>query len=103
MIKNLNHPGFIKYFKTFSWATIVNIQEQLIRVGSEYDGGYVIPNDFENIKYCFSPGVGGKNDFDVEIANKGIEVFMCDASVEDVPEKHSKIHFEKKFLGSKLK
>lgn len=79
----------------------VNIQDQLIRVGSKFDGGYVLPNKFENISACFSPGVGQKNDFDIEIADKGIEVFMCDASVEELPEKHPKINFEKKFLGSK--
>ena len=30
---------------------------ELVRVGGENDGGYLVPNNFENIQYCFSPGV----------------------------------------------
>lgn len=29
---------------------------ELIRIGGEADGGYLIPNDLEGIEYCFSPG-----------------------------------------------
>lgn len=31
--------------------------KELIRVGSNHDGGYLVPNDLEDIKYCYSPGV----------------------------------------------
>ena len=52
------------------------------RVGSDGDGGYLVPDDLENINYLFSPGVGCKQDFDHECADKGMKVCMVDASVD---------------------
>ena len=35
----------------------IQTNHNLIRVGGKGDGGYLIPDDLENIKVCFSPGV----------------------------------------------
>jgi len=67
---------FIKSIKPFDTGI------ELIRVGPNYDGGYLIPNDLENIEALFSPGVGDVFEFEKELQAKGIKVFMADSSVE---------------------
>ena len=32
-------------------------QHPLIRIGSEFDGGYLVPDDLDGVSACFSPGV----------------------------------------------
>jgi hypothetical protein len=78
----------------------IKIDKELIRVGLKADGGYIIPDDLENIEALFSPGVGSKQDFDLECANRGMKVFMADASVEGPVVNHSNFVFTKKFIGA---
>ena len=35
----------------------IKTEYELVRIGSTSDGGYLLPNDFENIEAVFSPGV----------------------------------------------
>ena len=54
---------------------------ELIRIGGNEDGAYLIPNDLKNIKACFSPGVSNRKDFEDELARKyNIKSYMCDFS-----------------------
>lgn len=71
----------------------------LIRIGAEADGGYLVPDDLDGIRQCFSPGVDIKSDFEFDCANRGMDVFMADASVEGPARDHPKFHFEKHFIG----
>jgi hypothetical protein len=64
-----------------------------------YDGGYLIPDDIDNIEVCFSPGVGKIADFELDLASRGIKCFLADYSVDSPPIQHKLFHFEKKFLG----
>jgi hypothetical protein len=41
-----------------------------IRVGSDYDGGYVMLDDFVNISLAISGGVGGNDDWERALARK---------------------------------
>lgn len=79
----------------------VAIDKKLIRVGSDNDGGYLIPDDLKNIEACFSPGVADSCDFDKELADNGIKVFLCDASIDKPPHSHPLFDFRKKYLGTK--
>ena len=54
---------------------------ELVRFGPKSDGGYLIPNDFHDIKFCFSPGVLDISGFEYDCIKKGINVFMADRSV----------------------
>ena len=47
-----------------------------IRIGGENDGGYIVPNDLKDVKYCFSPGVGSISKFEKELTQKGIKCFF---------------------------
>lgn len=76
------------------------IDKPLIRVGSNGDGGYLMPDDFEGLVGCVSPGVAGEVGFDLEMAERGLKVAMADASVAGPPVDHANFFFEKKFLGT---
>lgn len=71
----------------------------LIRVGGEGDGGYLVPDDLGNISACFSPGVCEVANFELEFANRGIKCFLADYSVESPPVQNDLFDFEKKYLG----
>lgn len=77
----------------------VSIDKNLIRIGSVNDGGYIIPNILQNIKFCFSAGVGFNYDFESELAKKEIKCFMADYSINQI-EKNSNLIFDKIFIGS---
>jgi hypothetical protein len=70
----------------------------LRRFGPTSDGGYLIPDDLEGVVACISPGVGFNCGFEEEIASRGIDVYMADASVEEPPTKNSRFHFFPKFV-----
>ena len=79
---------------------VVPIERDLIRVGPEKDGGYLLPDDLAGIPHCFSPGVSNCSDFELDLAHRGIDVFMADRSVDGPATDHPRFHFEKKFLAS---
>lgn len=83
-----------------SFIKPVATQIELIRVGGSGDGGYLIPNDLEGIKYLFSPGVSSKSLFEIQLVKFSMEAFLCDYSVETAPSTDPSIHFLKKHLGS---
>lgn len=74
------------------------VKVPLIRIGGEGDGGYLVPDDFSGISACISPGVSDNVSFDQEIANRGIDVYMADASVSGPPVRDTRFHFVPKFL-----
>ncbi len=77
----------------------VSTNHNLVRVGGEGDGGYLVPNDLVGIDTLFSPGVSLTADFESQLATQGIHCFMADYSVDSTPTHHPLFHFEKKFLG----
>jgi len=79
-----------------------NTNFKLIRLGPDGDGGYLVPDDLENIKACFSPGVDLVSDFELECYNRGMQIFMADKSVDKPKLKISKneYNFIKKFIGT---
>lgn len=72
---------------------------ELIRIGDEKDGGYLLPNDLLDIEACFSPGVGRKSTFEKSLAQQGIKGFLADRSVDSIPDFHDNLFFLKKYVG----
>ena len=78
----------------------ISSEHQLIRFGSSYDGGYLVPDDLEGITTCFSPGVDINASFETDIFNKkGIVSHLADFSVEGPPASFNPASFTKKYLG----
>jgi hypothetical protein len=71
----------------------------LIRIGGERDGGYLVPDDLEGIRYCFSPGVNVTADFEQHLASLNIRSFLADYSVPGPPMQKPEFVFDKRFLG----
>lgn len=75
--------------------------KKLMRVGTQNDGGYLVPADFDDldIKAVISPGIGQVSDFENYFADLGIPVFLIDKSVNDLPSHHEKFRYFPMFLG----
>lgn len=72
---------------------------ELIRVGGKNDGGYLIPNDFNGVDFCFSPGVDYYAYFEEDLINRGVKCFLADYNVSSPPIKSEFIKFVQKHLG----
>ena len=66
-----------------------------IRLGNKYDGGYVLLNDFDHIKIAYSLGIGNEVSFDKELADKNIDIFMYDHTIEKLPYENLRFHWKK--------
>jgi hypothetical protein len=77
----------------------INIEEGLIRIGVEGEGGYLVPNDLSGVSACFSPGVSTEVSFDLDLAERGMSCYLADFSVDGPPVTHPKFDFEKKYVG----
>jgi hypothetical protein len=75
------------------------VQADLIRVGPEADGGYLVPDVLGGIVACFSPGVGTCSDFELECAERGMVVFLADATVDGPAAEHPNFRFTPKYIG----
>jgi hypothetical protein len=83
----------------FKRTAPITSNHNLIRVGGQSDSGYLIPDDLEGIKSCFSPGVSLESYFENDISKMGIRSFLADYSVESPKILNPMFTFEKKFLG----
>lgn len=97
-IQKTNTPTILKDF--FLNIKPYSTDKKLIRIGGNGDGGYLVPDDFEGVTTCFSPGIFNVTNFEHELAqNYGIKTFMADFSVDAPPTENEHFHFIKKFIG----
>lgn len=62
-----------------------NFQNDLVKLGGSGDGSYVVTKSLENCNVLLSPGIGKSIFFDLEIAARGLKVFMTDGTVSTFP------------------
>src|SRR5712692_9308133 len=72
----------------------------LIRIGGDADGGYLIPDDLKGIEYCFSPGVGASVSFESHLATLNIKSFLADYSVDSPPFHRPEFTFDRKSVSA---
>ena len=76
-------------------------QFDLLRIGSEGDGGYLVPDDLSGITACFSPGVETNASFEADLLRRfGIGSHLADYSVPGPPAGFAAKSFIRKFLGA---
>jgi hypothetical protein len=68
---------------------------QKIRVGSDFDGGYVMLDDFPDTKICYSLGIGGNVIWDLCMAERGAIVHQYDHTIDAAPAEHANFRFHK--------
>ncbi len=76
------------------------VKEELIRVGSPHDGGYLLPASAADQDVLLSPGVSWNSRFELFFADHGTTCHLFDASVEKPTDTHENFHFYKKFWGT---
>jgi hypothetical protein len=80
----------------------VHSGHELIRIGSEGDGGYLVPDDLEGIKACFSPGVSTNSSFEMHLWEKySIGSHLTDGSIVEPPSTYSPNSFTRKHVGAR--
>lgn len=78
----------------------MSVSAPLVRLGPKGDGGYLVPDDLNGIAACFSPGVAALSGFEIDCANRGMQVFMADKSVDGPAQAHERFRFEKRYIGA---
>ena len=79
---------------------VIPIKEELVRIGPNRDGGYLVPDVLDGVDYCFSPGVADCSEFELQLANRGIKVFMADQSVQSPSAVHGNFDFIEFYISS---
>lgn len=70
-------------------------KENLVRIGHATDGGYTLLDNFGNVTCAYSIGIGGDWSFDLEIASRGMKVYMFDHSINEPILNNSLLKFYK--------
>lgn len=69
---------------------------ELIRIGKDYDGGYIMPEDFgQDDKIAYSFGISNDVSWDKGMASRGYDVFMYDHTIDSLPEENTRFHWSK--------
>ena len=67
---------------------------ELVRVGCNNDGGYIMLDDFGGgIAYSF--GIAGDVSWDKDMASRGYDVYMYDHTIDGLPEDNPRFHWSK--------
>jgi hypothetical protein len=96
MEKRVNE--FIKIIK----PKLIPLSE-FVRIGSKFDGGYVVPKiAINHSSYLISGGISNNNEFEIHLAKKGLVGVQVDYSITEPPVQHSNLKFLQKKLGEDI-
>jgi hypothetical protein len=89
-------------FKNIINPTLIPIKD-FIRIGSQFDGGYVVPKiAIKRSSFLVSGGISNNNEFEIALAKKGFVGVQIDYSISAPPEAHTNLFFVKKILGEEI-
>jgi len=71
-------------------------------IGNKKDGGYVLMDDLENISIAYSFGIDGEISFDAALAEKNIDIYMYDHTINSLPFNNPKFHWKKIGLSGNM-
>ena len=77
------------------------IGKKRILIGAKRDGCYVLLDDFKDIKIAYSFGISKMIQFDKDLADRGIDVFMYDHTINSLPYNNPKFHWKKIGISGK--
>lgn len=76
------------------------ISDSKLRIGSDGDGGYVMPASSRRSNTVLSIGIGNEVSFDDELAALGARVIQFDHTIEASPSRHPNVEFHRKGWGA---
>ncbi len=79
--------------EALSLLTPFDIDKQKIRIGPNTDGGYIFVNDISSHQTIISYGIGTEYRFDMEMAERGHDVYMFDHTIDAIQGENKKLHF----------
>lgn len=65
------------------------------RFGCDADGGYIMLEDFGQARTALSLGIGSEVSWDVDVANRGLNVIQFDHTVDRPPQDHPRFAFNR--------
>ena len=78
------------------WQMISDVK---VRIGSQGDGGYVMPSSSLKSDTVLSIGIGNEVSFDDQLAALGARVIQFDHTIQGSPSKHPNVEFHRKGWG----
>lgn len=79
---------------------VANPLHGFCRIGRDYDGGYVMYDDFAGRKVAYSFGINDDVSWDIDMAGKSIEIYMYDHTIAAIPEEHERFHWFQTGIGA---
>ena len=70
-----------------------------VRSGRDYDGGYIMLDDFHAGNIAYSFGISDDVSWDRDVASRGCDVFMYDHTIDGLPEENPRFHWSKLGIG----
>ena len=98
LYRSIKREELISFIKLFKIQIPSNIN--LIRIGSNHDGGYLVPDILDQIDICFSAGIGDNIQFEKNLSKYNIKSFGIDHTIQDLPEKVTNYSFLRKKISS---
>ena len=71
------------------------IGKNRILLGEKSDGCYVLLDDFKDIKIAYSFGISNMIQFDKSLADRNIDVYMYDHTIQQLPYTNPRFHWRK--------
>lgn len=84
------------YKKIFSYLKPMDVKDgQLVRMGQNRDGGYVMLNlpNWRAVEFAYSIGIEQDVSWDEDMAKLGVPIFMYDHTIAGLPKQHEKFNF----------
>ena len=108
---NIEEDGKIfekyKYLKEYKLYRLLCPKEVIgkkkILLGEPYNASYVLLDDLFGIKIAYSFGIGNYISFDKALADKGIDIYMYDHTIQKLPYENPKFHWKKIGVTSESK
>ena len=101
IFNKINYKNELRFYRLLCPKEVVGKKKELY--GIYGDGGYVLLDDLNNIKIAYSIGISNIISFDKDLADRGIDIFMYDHTIDKLPFNHSKFHWKKIGLTSEFK
>lgn len=92
--------AFIMRMRSLFPLVEVEHEKEFIRIGRENDGGYVMLDDFEGKKIAYSFGIADDVSWDMDMAKRGLDVYMYDHTIEGIPEQNERFHYHHIGIGA---